>query len=254
MTLAAVSFGPLAVTIPPGHFTLVKGQYKYSGTLSGIKYGVTFSAPVHGVYEFTFAAFGVDVTGITNPVSVTLQIGANIGTDDDRSRDPMSPRFRGEGDPITERFRGVAMRATGPITQIILASAICIFASSPICRAAESANPAGDRTQTMQPDAIAPGTVITMANWQQYKAFMPDGMAALFEGKYFWKMPPDVRMEVGPTIIHPLPKNYRRCDQQIRTECPRGGTSRWRLVARELSWRNTLPQSFRATQGMEDIG
>ena len=82
MTLAAVSFGPLAVTIPPGHFTLVKGQYKYSGTLSGIKYGVTFSAPVHGVYEFTFAAFGVDVTGITNPVSVTLQIGANIGTGD----------------------------------------------------------------------------------------------------------------------------------------------------------------------------
>ena len=83
MTLAAVSFGPLAVTIPPGHFKLVKGQYKYSGTLSGIKYGVTFSAPVHGVYEFTFAAFGVDVTGISNPVSVTLQIGANIGTDDE---------------------------------------------------------------------------------------------------------------------------------------------------------------------------
>ena len=82
MTLAAVSFGPLAVIIPPGHFKLVKGQYKYSGTLSGIKYGVTFSAPVHGVYEFTFAAFGVDVTGITNPVSVTLQIGANIGTGD----------------------------------------------------------------------------------------------------------------------------------------------------------------------------
>jgi hypothetical protein len=55
---------------------------------------------------------------------------------------------------------------------------------------------------------IAPGTVITMANWQQYRAFMPGGMAALFEGKYFWKMPADVRMEVGPTIIHPLPNNY----------------------------------------------
>ena len=55
---------------------------------------------------------------------------------------------------------------------------------------------------------IAPGTIITMANWQQYHAFMPDGMASLFEGKYFWKMPADVRMEVGPTIIHPLPTNY----------------------------------------------
>jgi hypothetical protein len=56
--------------------------------------------------------------------------------------------------------------------------------------------------------AIPPGTAITMANWQQYKQYMPDGMIALFEGNYFWKMPPDVRMEVGPTIVHPLPPNY----------------------------------------------
>jgi hypothetical protein len=82
MTIASASFGPLVVTIPAGHFTLVRGQYKYSGTISGIKYGVTISAPIDGVYEFTFAAFGVDVTGITNPVTVTLQIGGNIGTDD----------------------------------------------------------------------------------------------------------------------------------------------------------------------------
>ena len=82
MTLASAAFGPLTVTIPPGHLTLVKGQYKYTGTLGGVKYGVSISAPVHGVYEFTFAVFGVDVTGITNPVSVTLQIGSNIGTDD----------------------------------------------------------------------------------------------------------------------------------------------------------------------------
>ena len=83
VTIASAAFGPLVATIPAGHFTLVKGQYKYSGTLGGIKYGVTFFAPVNGVYQFTFAAFGVDVTGITNPVSVTLQIGPNIGTDDD---------------------------------------------------------------------------------------------------------------------------------------------------------------------------
>jgi hypothetical protein len=30
----------------------------------------------------------------------------------------------------------------------------------------------------------------------------PDGAA------YFWKMPPDVEIDVGPTIIHPLPKGY----------------------------------------------
>jgi CSLREA domain-containing protein len=82
VTLSSAAFGPLAATIPAGHFTLVKGQYRYSGTLGGVKYGASISAPVHGVYEFTFAVFGVDVTGITNPVSVTLQIGSNIGTDD----------------------------------------------------------------------------------------------------------------------------------------------------------------------------
>jgi len=55
---------------------------------------------------------------------------------------------------------------------------------------------------------IAPGTTITMQNWQQYRQFMPDGMTDLFEGKYFWKMPSDVEMDVGPTVIHPLPQGY----------------------------------------------
>lgn len=81
-TAAVPTFGPLGVTIPPGSFKLVGGQYKYSGTIGGVKYGVFISAPVGGVYNFTFAVFGVSVTGITNPVSVTLQIGPYIGTDD----------------------------------------------------------------------------------------------------------------------------------------------------------------------------
>jgi hypothetical protein len=55
---------------------------------------------------------------------------------------------------------------------------------------------------------IPPGTKITMQNWQQYKAFMPDGMIALFEGQYAWKMPADVEIDIGPTNIHPLPKPF----------------------------------------------
>jgi hypothetical protein len=47
-----------------------------------------------------------------------------------------------------------------------------------------------------------------MQNWQRYKQYMPDGMVALFEGEYFWKMPADVSIIVGPTIIHPLPSNH----------------------------------------------
>jgi hypothetical protein len=33
---------------------------------------------------------------------------------------------------------------------------------------------------------IPPGAAITMQNWQQYRQFMPDGMAALFQGEYAW--------------------------------------------------------------------
>jgi hypothetical protein len=49
-----------------------------------------------------------------------------------------------------------------------------------------------------QPD-VPIGTKITMQNWQQYKQVLPLGMIKLFEGQYFWKMPPGVEMEVGPT-------------------------------------------------------
>ena len=57
-------------------------------------------------------------------------------------------------------------------------------------------------------NTIPPGTRITVKNWQQYKAFMPDGMIALFDGNTDWKMPPDVEIDVGPTTIHPLPKPF----------------------------------------------
>jgi Protein of unknown function (DUF1329) len=75
---------------------------------------------------------------------------------------------------------------------------------------------------------IPPGTMITMANWTQYRDFMPDGMVGLFEGKYFWKMPPDIRIEVAPTEIHPLPKNYlaateKHASQLQIIELPGGG-------------------------------
>ena len=56
--------------------------------------------------------------------------------------------------------------------------------------------------------APPPGTKITYANWEQYKEFMPPAMQALFAGEYFWKMPADVQMEVGPTLPIPLPPAY----------------------------------------------
>jgi hypothetical protein len=72
------------------------------------------------------------------------------------------------------------------------------------------------------------GTVITTANWQQYRQFMPDGMAALFEGKYFWRMPADVELKVGPTTIHQLPRSYLAATERYAgsvklIELPGGG-------------------------------
>jgi Protein of unknown function (DUF1329) len=94
--------------------------------------------------------------------------------------------------------------------------------------AAAAGDAASDHAAPVQTATISPGTVITMSNWQQFRDFMPEGMVALFEGKYFWKMPAGVQIEVGPTVTHPLPKNYlaatEQYAQQVRIkELPSGG-------------------------------
>jgi hypothetical protein len=111
------------------------------------------------------------------------------------------------------------------LKRVLFAIAITLLAAMPL-----PAN-AGDQPANAPDPAvatIAPGTVITMANWQQYKDFMPDGMIGLFAGKYFWKMPDAVHMEVGPTVLHPLPKSYldatEKYAQQVQLrELPTGG-------------------------------
>src|SRR5205823_3587289 len=76
--------------------------------------------------------------------------------------------------------------------------------------------------------APTPGTVITIQNWRQYREYMSDGVQALFEGKYFWKMPANVEMNVGSTVIDPLPKNYMAATEKYSgsvaiRELPDGG-------------------------------
>jgi len=56
--------------------------------------------------------------------------------------------------------------------------------------------------------SIAPGSRITLQNWQRYKQFMSAGMIALFEGSHFWRLPPNIEIEIGPTISIPLPAKY----------------------------------------------
>jgi len=57
-------------------------------------------------------------------------------------------------------------------------------------------------------NGIPIGTKITQVNWQQYQQFMTEGMKAVFAGTYFWHMPKNVEIEVGPTKPIPAPKPY----------------------------------------------
>ncbi len=114
------------------------------------------------------------------------------------------------------------------MTVVIGLIAVVLFAVCPVSAVAQSPTNNSKALADGASEPVAPGTTINMQNWRQYQQFMPDGMAALFEGKYAWKMPNDVALEVGPTIIHPLPRNYlaatERYAGQVRLEeLPGGG-------------------------------
>jgi hypothetical protein len=61
---------------------------------------------------------------------------------------------------------------------------------------------------------IPVGTKVTMSNWQQYKNFLPLGMQKLFAGGYFWKMPQDVELDVGPTVNDLLPSTWKDANEK----------------------------------------
>jgi len=79
-----------------------------------------------------------------------------------------------------------------------------------------------EMAQWMQDSAhqgiLAPGTKITMANWQQYKQFLPVSMIALFQGTYQLKMPADVEINIGPTEHGLLPKTYLAATEQYGSQ------------------------------------
>jgi len=91
--------------------------------------------------------------------------------------------------------------------------------------------PSAAPQETPEPPAIAPGTVINKSNWTKYKQFFSDGEIGLWEGKWFWKMPDDLQINVGPTNVYPLPEPFvelseRYSDQTQLVKLPNG---RWQL-------------------------
>jgi hypothetical protein len=81
------------------------------------------------------------------------------------------------------------------------------------------------------PPPIPPGTVINASNWSQYKQYMSDGEIGLWEGKWFWKMPADAQINVGPTVVYPLPAAYVAASEKYgdQTRIENGSDGRWRL-------------------------
>src|SRR5579883_1096542 len=68
------------------------------------------------------------------------------------------------------------------------------------------------------PDTIPPGTRITMQNWQQYKRFMPVGLQQLWQGQYFWKLPPDAEIDVAAGASIPLPKKVQQDTEKYSSQ------------------------------------
>jgi Protein of unknown function (DUF1329) len=83
------------------------------------------------------------------------------------------------------------------------AAGVLMMVSASVCAQSTAAIPTSATAAT-----IAPGTIITAENWANYQQFMPAGMIALFKGAYDLKMPADVKMEIGPAKVYPLPRNY----------------------------------------------
>jgi CSLREA domain-containing protein len=80
LTLSSSSFGPTSLTIPAGSFKKVLGEYVFTGKAGNVKVIALITSSVKKTYGFTISADGFDLQGITNPVTVTLQIGSDTGT------------------------------------------------------------------------------------------------------------------------------------------------------------------------------
>src|SRR5579885_354195 len=67
-------------------------------------------------------------------------------------------------------------------------------------------------------ETIPPGTKITLQNWQKYRQFLPIGMRLMLEGRFVFKYPADLELDVGPTTPLPLPKKFREDSEKYNRQ------------------------------------
>jgi hypothetical protein len=106
--------------------------------------------------------------------------------------------------------------------------------------------------QTANQGAEPPvGTKITVANWQQYKQFLPFGMAKLFAGQYQWKMPQDVEIDIGPARYGNLPKTWIEATEKYGAQDSVEVLPNGPFQNQQLPRRRGIPESGGAAQGLQ---
>jgi len=76
-----LKIGTFSVTIPPGSFKKnPNGRFAFEGTINGVSLEVQIVPLGNNIFTFKAEGEGVDLTRLTNPVTVVLRIGIDSGT------------------------------------------------------------------------------------------------------------------------------------------------------------------------------
>jgi hypothetical protein len=76
-----LQIGTFSVTIPAGSFfKLIEGGFAFEGVIHGVSLEVQIVPLGNNIFTFQAVGAGVDLTGLTNPVTVVLTIGIDSGT------------------------------------------------------------------------------------------------------------------------------------------------------------------------------
>jgi hypothetical protein len=76
-----LQIGTFSVTIPAGSFRQIPhGKFAFEGVISGVSLEVQIVPLGNNIFTFKAEGTGVDLTGLTNPVTVVLTIGNDTGS------------------------------------------------------------------------------------------------------------------------------------------------------------------------------
>ena len=77
----SLQIGTFSIMIPAGSFhKTLAGTFAFDGIVNGVSLKVRIVSLGHPNFRFSAVGTGVDLTGLTNPVTVVLTIGINTGT------------------------------------------------------------------------------------------------------------------------------------------------------------------------------